>query len=408
MKVVVIGAGIVGLACAAYLRRDNHEVTIIEQVGPGEGTSKGNAGALSPGSCVPLAMPGVFGKIPGWLMDSAGPLTIRPRYFLTALPWLLRFANSSRRVAPIADALRELHRHVYECYQPLIDDAGCGELIRRTGTLMVYRSAAALNASRGDWRLRTERGVEVRMVSAGEMRDIEPALAPAIEHGVFLPEHGYVANPYRLAQVIAARFVANGGRMLQGRAGAVRRLPGGGLAVPCDRNELEADRVIIAAGARSGDFTRPLGLNLPLETQRGYHVTLTDAGFQPRVPVTLSEGKFYVTPMEGGVRTAGTVEFAGLEAPPDYRRARRLLAQTQELFPQARIEKFTEWMGHRPCMPDSLPVIGPARGHPGVLLAFGHGHNGMTSGPVTGRLIADMVAGRKPFIDPAPYSPERF
>jgi D-amino-acid dehydrogenase len=147
---------------------------------------------------------------------------------------------------------------------------------------------------------------------------------------------------------------------------------------------------------------------VPLETQRGYQVTIADAGVQPRLPVAVSEEKYYATPMEDGLRVAGTVEFAGLEAPPVYRRARRLLEQVGELYPGVRTGSFTEWMGHRPCLPDSLPAIGSPRGHPGLILAFGHGHNGMTSGPVTGRLIADLVAGRAPFLDPAPYSPDRF
>lgn len=409
-NVVVIGAGIVGLACASYLKRDGHEVTIVERDAPGAGASWGNAGALSPGSCVPLAMPGVFGKIPGWLMDPEGPLTIRPGYALRALPWLMRFAASARpgRIAGIADALRALHRPVFECYQPLVERAGCGDLIRRTGTLVVYRNQQGFRSSQRDWELRRERGVEARVLSAGELRDLEPALSPGLTHGVLLPEHGYVANPHRLVQELAAKFIADGGRIERSEARELRRGGAGGVTVLLRDGAIEAERVVIAAGAHSGALASSLGLRLPLESQRGYHVTLTDPGIEPRIPVTMSEDKYYATPMEGGLRVAGTVEFAGLSAPPDFRRARRLLTQVRTLYPDVRVEAFTEWMGHRPCMPDSLPVIGPAPRHPGVLLAFGHGHNGMTSAPVTGRLISDLVAGRKPFIDPAPYAADRF
>ena len=396
MKVVVIGAGIVGVSCAAYLRRDGHDVTLVEREAPGEGASKGNAGALSPGSCVPLAMPGVFGKIPGWLMDADGPLTIRPSYFLQAAPWLMKFALSARpaRVEQIADGLRALHRHVFECYEPLVRNAGCESLIRRTGVLTVYRSAAAFEGSRREWDMRRERGADIRDVSGAELREIEPALDAAFTHGVLAPDHGYVVNPHRLVQTLAKRFVEDGGRIERKDVTAL--------------DEIQADRVVVAAGAHSGTLTRSIGVKLPLETQRGYHVTLTDPGFEPRLPVTSSEGKFYATPMEAGLRVAGTVEFAGLEAPPDMRRARRLLGQVRELYPHVRIDEFTEWMGHRPCMPDSMPVIGPAPGQDRVLLAFGHGHNGMTSGPVTGRIVADLVAGRTPFIDPEPYAATRF
>jgi D-amino-acid dehydrogenase len=408
-RIVVVGAGIVGVCCAAYLRRDGHDVTLLERDAPGEGASKGNAGALSPGSCVPLAMPGVFRKIPGWLMDSQGPLTIRPRYLAKASPWLLRFALSARadRVAQIADGLRGLHRHVFDCYEPLVRDAGCESLIRRTGTLVVYRSESAYAASRREWDIRRERGVEVRPVSGAELRELEPALDAAFTHGVFSPDHGYVANPYRLVQRLADRFVENGGRLERVNVESLRA-GNDGVTVRTARGEIAADRVVVAAGAHSRPLVRSLGIDVPLETQRGYHVTLSDPGFEPRIPVSSSEGKFYATPMEGGLRVAGTVEFAGLEAPPDYRRARRLLEQVRELYPHVRVERFSEWMGHRPCLPDSLPVIGPAPGRERAILAFGHGHNGMTSGPVTGRVIADLVAGRAPLVDPAPYSPSRF
>ena len=407
--VAVIGAGIVGACCASYLRREGFDVTLIEREAPGAGASKGNAGALSPGSCAPLAMPGVFRKIPGWLADPDGPLTIRPRYFLKAAPWLMRFALSARpeRVEKIADGLRALHRHVFDSYEPIVGAARAGALIRRTGVLVVYKSEAAFRGSAREWEIRSQRGARQRAVSGGELREIEPAIAPEFTHGMFSPDHGHVVNPPRLVQALADQLTADGGRLVRADATAVR-LTADGVAIRHADGEIEADRVVIAAGAHSGTLLGSLGLSLPLETQRGYHVTLTDPGFEPRVPVSVSEGKYYATPMEGGLRVAGTVEFAGLEAPPEYRRARLLLPQVRELYPQVRVEHFTEWMGHRPCMPDSLPVIDRAPGHDRVFLAFGHGHNGMTSAPVTGRLIADLVAGRAPFMDPAPYAATRF
>ena len=408
--VVVVGAGIVGVCCASYLRRDGHDVTLVEREGPGEGTSKGNAGALSPGSCVPLAMPGIVRKVPGWLTDPEGPLRIRPAYLPRALPWLVRFVRSAKpeRVAEISDALRALHRHVFESYEPLVREAQCADLIRRTGTMVVYRSEQAFVSSRREWELRRERGAELRELSAGELHELEPMLAPEYSHGVLSPDHGYVANPYRLVTRLAEQFVADGGRLERGFVRALRHDADGGLTLQLDGREIKAGKVVIATGAWSSALTSTLGIRLPLESQRGYHVTLTSPGFEPRIPVSSSEGKFYATPMEGGLRVAGTVEFAGLEAPPDFRRARRLLTQVKTLYPQVRTESFTEWMGHRPCMPDSLPVIGAAPGHAGVFLAFGHGHNGMTSAPVTGRIVADLVAGRAPFIDAAPYSADRF
>jgi D-amino-acid dehydrogenase len=355
-------------------------------------------------------MPGVFTKIPGWLIDPAGPLTIRPRYFLRALPWLTRFALAARaaRVIEIANALRALHRPVYECYEPLVRAAGCADLIRRTGVLFVYRGEQSFLASRSEWRLREQCGVESRNLDSGELRHVVPELSPSYTHGVMQADHGYVADPYRLVRALAARFISGGGSIERAAARALRRSGNDTVTVSLQEGEIDADRVVIAAGAWSKELTESLGLHIPLESQRGYQVTIPNPHIEPALPVSSSEEKIYATPMESGLRVAGTVEFAGLEAAPDFQRARRLLGQLKALYPRARVDEFTEWMGHRPCLPDSMPVIGPVPRFPNVLLAFGHGHNGMTSGPVTGRLIADMVAKRTPLVDPKPYRPDRF
>lgn len=411
LAIAVVGAGIVGVSTACYLLRDGHRVTLVDRDGPGEGASKGNAGAISPGSCVPLAMPGTLAKVPRWLLDPDGPLVVRPSYFPKAAPWLLRFALAGResRIAAIADALRALHGLTFESYAPLLAAAGAGHLIRRSGCLVVYRSRQTFEASAREWAVRRERGVRVEVLDAAALRQMEPALSPALACGVFLPEHGYTTDPYRLVRVLADRFVADGGAFRKVEARGLRARAGNGVElVTADGMTAGFEKVVLAAGAWSGTLATAMGLRLPLETQRGYHVNLADAGIAPRIPVASAEGKFYVTPMEGGLRVAGTVEFAGLHAAPDFSRARRLLAQLKILYPDARTEPFSEWMGHRPCFPDSLPVIGPIPGVADVILAFGHGHNGMTSGPVTGRLVADIVAGRVPPIDLGPYRPDRF
>lgn len=409
--IVVIGAGIVGLACATYLRRDGHQVVVLERDEPGAGASQGNAGALSPGSCVPLAMPGVFGKIPGWLTDPQGPLTIAPSYFLQALPWLLRFTAAARpaRVQQIATALRALHEQVYDCYTPLVRAARCEHLLQRTGTLNVYRSEAAFQASMSDWKIRMDRGGQCIALSGPQLLEVEPALSPSYTHAMLLPDHGYCANPWGLVRALAAQVQAEGVAIHRAEAVALQRAPESGWWVSArDGQRWEASQVVVAAGAWALPLLRSVGVSIPLESQRGYHVHLQDAGVQPRLPISVSEGKYYATPMHDGLRVAGTVEFAGLQAPPQFSRARRLLQQVAQLYPQVRTQSFTEWAGHRPCLPDSLPAIGSPRGRAGLWLALGHGHNGMTSGPVTGKLLSDLVAHRRPLIDPTPYSPDRF
>jgi D-amino-acid dehydrogenase len=410
LEIVVIGAGIVGACCAAWLVRDGHAVTLLDP-GPEErAASWGNAGAISPGSCIPLAMPGVLRKVPGWLLDADGPLVVRPRYALKAAPWLARFVAAGRasRVPAIADALRALHGPVYESYAALIgDDFGDG-LIRRSGSLVVYRGEAAFAGAAGEWRMRRERGARFERVQGAELHSLVPALSGAFTHAMLQPDHGYVVDPLRLTRAIIDSARSAGARLH--RARAIRLAPGSQrVEVVVEGGEaIAADRVVVAAGAWSRALVEGIGIRIPLETQRGYHLHVRRPAIELPMPVSFAQDKFYATPMAGGIRLAGTVEFAGLASPPDERRASRLSRIAARWLPKLTVEGATPWMGHRPCLPDSLPAIGPVAQDPRIVLAFGHGHNGMTSAPTTGRLVADLVAGRPPRIDAAPYRPDRF
>jgi len=411
MNIVVLGAGIVGVSVASYLLRDGHRVTLIDRQAPGEGTSKGNAGAVSPGSCIPLAMPSILGKVPSYLLDQDGPLAIRPSYFLRALPWLIRFVAAARpkEVERLADALIALHRRTLDDYAPLLANARADDLMRRTGTLVLYKDRAAYEASLSDWDMRRRRGVVFEVLDAHEIRQAEPTLSDRYGCGVLLPTHGHVVDPHAVVTALARQFVADGGRIERREARALGLDAGKAARVIfADGPELAADRIVVAAGAWSARLLVTLGLGIPLETQRGYHLHLPTPGIQPRMPVTDSAAKVYATPMAGGLRIAGTVEFAGLEAEPEWRRARNLLDVGRRLFQNLDATGASEWMGHRPCLPDSLPAIGSWPGRSEIVAAFGHGHNGMTSGPVTGRLIADLIAARPAPIDLAPYRPDRF
>lgn len=409
-QVAVIGGGVVGVCCAAYLLRDGHRVTLIDSTGPGAGASRGNAGAISPGSCIPLAMPGAFKQIPKWLTDPQGPLSIRISYAHKAAPWLLRFALSARkeRVTQIADALRALHRHVYDCYEPLVREARCEALIRRTGNMVVYETEAGFESSRNEWQMRIERGARIQFLSEAEIREIEPGLARRYRKGVLQLDHGFTVDPYQLVAGLAAQFQRDGGMLVRNTARGFRYQDGRVAAVILDDSEVPADRVVIAAGAWSKPLAASAGARVVLEDQRGYHIQVCDPKVSPQMPIMSSDSKIFATPMSGGLRIAGIVEFAGLDAPLTEGKTKRLATHAQRMFPTLNLESFTEWMGHRPCTPDTLPVIGPSPAHSEILLAFGHGHSGMTGGPVTGRLIADLVAGRNPLIDLGPYRANRF
>ncbi len=409
-KITIIGAGIVGVATAAYLKRDGHDVTIVDMREPGEYCSFGNAGILSPGSCVPLGTPGVMWKVPGYLSDPMGPLVIRPGYFLKALPWFLRFvaASSPRRVDEIANALRPLLKQTFDAYEPLVKHAGVADLIRRTGYAVAYRKRAAYEGDAIAWKLRRDRGVIVEEMDGAGLRQLVPQLAGDYEVGLYLPEQGFVASPSRLAKSLAAQFQRDGGTLLQREVRDIEVGPDGPRALVTNAGSVPVETLVICAGPHSNEFTSKLGDRVPLEAERGYHVTFSDPRVELPMPVFMPESKLFVTPMEMGLRIAGQSEFAGIHAPPDYGRADILEKLAQQIFPGISTADATKWMGRRPSLPDSLPVIGRSTKFANAYYAFGHGHVGLVSGAPTGRIVADLIAGRQPNLDVTPYRPDRF
>jgi D-amino-acid dehydrogenase len=297
-------------------------------------------------------------------------------------------------------------------YRALAASVGTGDLIQRSGLLVVYRSEASFAADAEANRLRAANGVVIDELSRDELRQLEPALSPAYARARFIAENGYCRNPLRLSRSLAEALVANGGEIRRERAEGFAFADGKVEAVLTAAGRLPAAAVVLAAGAHSKPLAARLGENVPLDTERGYHAMIKAPEVTPRLPVMDAEAKFVATPMEEGLRMAGTVEFAGLDAPPDWRRARVLLRHGQAMFPglprAMGEDRVAMWMGFRPSMPDSLPVIGRTRRYPNAFLAFGHGHVGLIGAPMTGRTIADLVAGRAPAIDIAPFSAARF
>jgi D-amino-acid dehydrogenase len=409
-SVTIIGAGIVGAATALSLRREGHEVTLVDVRPPGEYCSFGNAGILSPGSCVPLATPGVHWKVPGYLTDPLGPLTIRWTYLPKAVPWLMRFlaASTPARVEEIANALRPLLRQTFDAYVPLAKHAGVPDLIRQTGYVVAYEKRTAYLGDHLAWKLRRDRGVIVEELDGEQLRSFVPQLTANYEVGLYLPEQGYVANPGRLVKALAAAFQRDGGVILQRKVLDIEIGAQGPRALLTDAGALPVETLVICAGAHSNAFTSRLGDDVPLEAERGYHVTYSDPGATLPMPVFFPEYKFFVTPMEMGLRIAGQTEFAGIDAEPNYARADILSKHMERLFPRISTADTTKWMGRRPSMPDSLPVIGRATHFSNAYYAFGHGHIGLCSGAPTARIIADLIAGREPNIDIAPFRANRF
>ena len=411
----VVGAGIVGVCCAWALLRDGHRVTLIDRDEPGRGCSYGNGGIIQIGACVPVATPGVLRQVPRMLLDPNGPLVVRWRCLLRLAPYLLRFIVAARpdRVERISVAIAALLDVAIDAFRETLGAAGAFDAIASTGELYVYQSEAAYGAACAAHDVRRRRGVRVEELSADEVRRIVPAISRSVRRGVLLPDCMTVADPFRLTTRLADAFRRNGGIVLRERLRDIEIASNRRATLLTDAGRHEVDGLVLATGAWSRRWASKLGATIPMDTERGYHVMLREPGIEIRVPVLSGDYRFGITPMTDGIRLAGTAELASLEAPPNYRRAEMLIPLARALlpdlrFPGSRLDSRDLWMGHRPSTPDSLPVIGPAPRIPNAFFAFGHGHLGLTLGPMTGRLVADLAAGRPPPLDMAPYAAERF
>ena len=409
-RVAVIGAGIVGVCSALCLQRDGFQVSLIEREGPGAGASFGNGAVIGEEAVVPVATPGILGKVPGLLFDPLGPLALRWSYLPRLAPWLLRFVAASRRdrVEEISIALKALLEGTFEAFDRLLALADARDLLRRTGWLAVYETERGLADTQPLLDLQRRRGVRFDVLEAEQLRQFEPALAPIFARGVYYPDVGYTVNSQRLVQVLADAFQRLGGTLEIAEARGFEIGPAGPRAVVTDRGALPCEAVVVAAGAWSKHLAAQLGSRPPLDTERGYHVQFPEPGVAPRLPVYSTERAFVASPLEVGLRVAGTVELGGLEAAPNWDRAEVLLGHAKRWFPGLKTGGMTRWMGFRPSMPDSLPVIGRSPRFSNVIFAFGHGHCGMMMSARTGEIVAALLADRDPGLDMSPYRVERF
>jgi D-amino-acid dehydrogenase len=408
MRCVVVGAGIVGICTALQLQRDGHEVVVIDRNGPAEGASRGNAGIFAIGHVVPIGTPAILKRVPAMLLDSTSPLTIRSSYITQIAPWLIRLlaASTPRRVEAISHALAAILGPALESYQPMLQGAGASDLVQRRGWLILYETEASRRAAEPDLDLRRSRGIKLEELDEGTIRQLVPGLRPGPIWGVMQPDCAHTVDPYRLTVTLAEAFAAQGGTIH--RADVQTGIGADGKAqLTASDGPVAFDVLVIAAGAWSRTLLRGLGEDAPLDTERGYHVMMEN-NIDLRVPLLSADHKFSLTPMTEGIRLGGTVEFAGLKAPANPRRWDVMTQRSRSLLPGLKREMRSTWMGFRPSMPDSLPVIGPSARHPSVYYAFGHGHLGLTLGAITGRMISDLVAARAPAIELAPYRLTRF
>ena len=417
LHVVVIGAGIVGAATAVQLLREGYRVTILEPDEPGreQAASYGNGAWISPASVVPMSMPGLWKKVPGYLLDSLGPLTIRLSALPRLTPWLVRFLYAGatvHRVEATARALSALLRDAPSRHAELAAEAGVPELIKHSGLLYVYPDRAAFEAEELSWRLRRDNGVRWIELDADELHRREPALDRRYRFGALVEAGSHCTDPGGYVASLVHHAQDKGAAVTRARATGFEIESGRLRAVLTDSGRVACDRAVVSAGVHSKALARAAGDRVCLESERGYHVVISDPEAAPRVPVMPSDGKMANTLMLKGLRASGQVELASVDAPPNWKRATVLLNHARRTYPglpsDIPEERISRWMGHRPSTPDGLPVIGPASASRDIIYAFGHGHVGLASGPATASAVADILAGRPSSLPMPAYAPARF
>lgn len=409
-SIVVIGAGIVGVSTALWLQRDGHDVTLIDRAGPGEGTSHGNGGVLASCSVVPVTVPGLLRKAPRMLLDPNQPLFLRWRYVPKLMPWLIRYLGHAKAAETrrIADALMPITGDSLADHQALAAGTPAEHRIVPSDYLFVYRDRAHFKGDAFGWDLRRTHGFQWDELDGPDFAAYDPVFAPDLGFAARVGGHGRITDPGRYVKELAAHFQAQGGRVLSAEVtdlvcegGRITGVRAGGETIHCHA-------AVLTTGVWSGPLATKLGIKVPMESERGYHIELVSPSAMPRAPVMVASGKFVATPMEGRLRLAGVVEFGGLAASASRAPLELLKRNARAAFPDITWTETREWMGHRPAPSDSIPVIGEAPEVKGAFLGFGHHHIGLTGGPKTGQLLAQLVSGRQPNIDLTPYSPARF
>jgi D-amino-acid dehydrogenase len=410
MKVAIIGAGIVGAATAHALLDEGHEVLILDRQGPAFGPSRGNAGIIAHTDVLPIASPNMLRKVPGFLLDPLGPLAIRLGYLPQLLPWLARFLLAARPAAyerSIAGMIA-IQQLALPAWLARAEKAGLGAHIHRRGALYTYsdpRDAAGLEALA---RRQRAAGIAVDMLKPQELRQLEPALKNRFAGAAFHPDCAHISDPLVLTMALFESALARGAAFEKAEVSNISLGERPALVGP-DGWQRVVDRVVVAAGAWSKPLAAAMGDNIPLDTERGYNVSFPGVTGLTSRPIGFKDDGFVMTPLDSGLRIGGAVEFGGLNAPPNHARTRALYDKAATMvdglpaFDSGRL-----WMGFRPSLPDSLPVIGKARRNPNVVYAFGHGHYGMTQSTATADLVAALIAGRQAAIDLGHFSPRRF
>ncbi|TSE07634.1 FAD-binding oxidoreductase [Mesorhizobium intechi] len=406
----IVGGGIIGICAAALLAEAGCSVTIFDRTGICEETSSGNAAAFAFSDVLPLAHKGMIKHLPKWLADPLGPLSIPPAYLPRLLPWLIRFwrAGAPAKYEASLAAQAGMMKLAEAEWMGLLDRSGTRPMLREDGSLELYESEAEFQASLSGWAARERFSIDFRHVEGEDLAGLQPGLSPRFIKGTFVPGWKTVADPKLLGKAVWAYAEARGARFKRARIDRVAADQDGATLMLADGTARQTRHLVVAAGAWSHLLARQLSDRIPLETERGYNTTLPRSAFDVKRQLIFSGHGFVITPLETGLRVGGAVELGGIERPPNFNRSKALLQKAQQFLPGLNPSGGREWMGFRPSLPDSVPVIGKASGSRPVVYAFGHGHLGLTQAAATGRLIREIILGQVASVDLAPFSPQRF
>lgn len=409
-QTVVVGAGIIGMAIAHELLKRGHSVTVVDTDGPGRGASFGNMASIAVTEFMPVSRPSVWLQTPSWLLHPEGPIRVSPSYAPRLIPWLLHFVMAGRpvKVRALEEQGAALCRRALEDTAALLKEIGIGDHLSESGCLSLYANEVEFAADHARLNMLDRHGFRYEVLGHNALHDLEPELAPNLEKAVLLPNNRTLKDPYTFVTRLVEVMKGRGGTVVRGKVVGFDRAD----RVKCvrldDGRELKADTVVLAAGAFTGRLSHQLGEPIPLETERGYHTQINSPGIKLGHSIIWPAKAFMVSPTGGGIRVGGTVEMAGLDAAPDWRRSKITVKRAREALPNLQVEDATEWMGHRPALPDTVPVMSASARVPGVFYATGHGHLGLTYAATTGRLMGQLIAEETPDIDLSPYRVDRF
>ena len=409
-KVAVLGGGIIGVCCALSLLAKGKRVQLVDEGELKRKASYGNAGVISPWSCVPQSMPGIWRQIPGWLLNKNGPVSFQWTYLSKLLPWSIKFlaAGKKSKVLQISNAMDALNRPNLEIYRQHLTNTGHEDLIKDSCYLHLYRNALKLSPLSLDYQLRSDNQAPVSIINAQQIKELEPAISGEYMSALLIKSQARAVSPGQLVDVLTEKFRQGGGELVKTQVKEIHPDNRSGWTLSAQGNTISCEQLVVAAGTWSVNLLKPLRLKFPLINERGYHLEFHDPNVSLNHSVMDVSTKFVCSSMSAGIRSAGTAEFAAIKAKPDYQRAKMLAQQTKRMLPDLNISQTSEWMGNRPSFPDSLPVIDKVSEFNGLYLAFGHSHYGLAMAPKTGQILAGLVAGVPTDTNLEPYRYNRF